>query len=269
MHQGFSDDSSGDVGEKTLLLCGCVARYQVWSDFSFAWEAALATEPSIKYFKMREARLRIKEFDGWRMAEAQAKIKLLANVVVEYSPRVISTHISRREFGEIVGPIIPYMMRHPYEVLFYTLIDKLAQWQYDCNVSGKTEWVFDEQGDVGTQTVVWYAYLKGLQPPHLAAKWGGTPIFRSDKEVLPLQAADLVAWHRRRRIEYPEEKVSSLATAVIEDLTYGDIPVPREYMTELAQAMAMVPGIKTVHGKPPRYAPGLQPEEIYGDEKKQ
>ena len=88
---------------------------------------------------------------------------------------------------------------------------------------GKTEWVFDDQGPVGAETVVWYSHMKSLEPPHLAEKWGGTPIFRNDKDILPLQAADLVAWHRRRRVEYPDEQVSSLATAVIEELTYGEI----------------------------------------------
>ena len=73
MNQGFSDDSMSGEGEKTLLLAGCVSEYRMWADFSFAWEAALASEPSINYFKMREARQRIKEFDGWSVPDRTTK----------------------------------------------------------------------------------------------------------------------------------------------------------------------------------------------------
>ena len=56
------------------------------------------------------------------------------------------------------------MLRHPYSVLFYTLISKLALWQYESKVPGKTEWVFDDQGPVGAETVVWYSHMKSLEP---------------------------------------------------------------------------------------------------------
>jgi hypothetical protein len=267
LHQGFSDDSSNNAGEKTLLLAGCVARHHVWADFCFAWAAALASPPSVEYFKMREARQRIKQFKGWRITDCNAKIRLLANVIAEHRPNVVATYISRREFDEIVRPIIPYMMRHPYNVLFYTLIAKLAEWQFNERVPGKTEWVFDDQGAVGVETVTLYGEMKSLQPPHLRDKWGGIPAFRSDIEVLPLQAADLVAWHRRRRVDCPDEKVSELATAVIEDLTYGDVPIPRVYLSEIARAMAKVPGVFSIHKKPRNYKPGMSAGEAYGEKK--
>jgi Protein of unknown function (DUF3800) len=269
MHKGFCDDSSGDKGEKLLLLAGCVARYDVWANFCFDWELALAEEPRIEYFKMREARLRVKQFAGWRVSDSVAKIRRLSEVIAEHSPRVVATYISRKDFTEVVSPVVPYMLRHPYNVLFYVLIGKTAQWQYDSRVAGKTQWVFDEQGPVGAESVVWYGGMKGDQAPHLMEKWGGTPVFRDDKDVLPLQAADLVAWHRRRRVEYPDERVANMPSAAIEELITGIVPVEREYMVRVAEGMALVPGIDTVRSKPRNYVPGLRPEDVYGDIKEQ
>ena len=85
MNQGFSDHSMSGEGEKTLLLAGCVSEYRMSADFCFAWEAALASEPSINYFKMREARQLIKEFDGWNAPDRDDKIKLLARVIHRFS----------------------------------------------------------------------------------------------------------------------------------------------------------------------------------------
>lgn len=263
MHQGFSDDSMSGAGEKTLLLAACIEKYSVWADFCFSWEAALVSHPSIKYFKMREARQGIKQFDGWKPADREKKIKLLSRVIADYRPKVIVAWVSRAEYDEIVGPIVPYMLRHPYSALFYTLIAKLAEWQYDCAIPGATDFVFDEQGTVGPETVAWYEFMKSLQPPHLSAKWGGTPVFRDDTQTSPLQAADLVAWHKRRRIDNPEEDIARMPTAEIEGLTYGPVHLRREYLVEVATDMGKVPGVDTVHDKPKGYVPGKPPEDIY------
>jgi len=234
MNQGFSDDSMSGEGYKTLLLAGCVQKYSVWADFSFAWEAALAAEPSIKYFKMREARALIKEFAGWTAQQRNDKITLLAKVLAQYKPSVTYAWISRVEFDEIVEPIIPYMLRHPYILLFYPLIIKQAEWQHVEGEKVPTDFVFDEQGSVGVEAVVWYCHFRSLQRPHISALMGSTPIFRDDKLVLPLQAADLAAWHKRRCIENPGELNSHSPTAVLEDLNYAEVHLDRQFLTVIA-----------------------------------
>ncbi len=34
---------------------------------------------------------------------------------------------------------------------------------------------------------------------------GNTPIFRDDKDIVALQAADMLAWHVHRQYRFPEE----------------------------------------------------------------
>lgn len=55
MFKAYFDDSCSDEGSKIMLLAGCVQSYKVWANLSFAWEAALAQEPSIKHFHMIES----------------------------------------------------------------------------------------------------------------------------------------------------------------------------------------------------------------------
>jgi hypothetical protein len=255
MMHGFSDDSMSGEGSKTLLLAGCVQKYTAWADFSFEWEAALAIPPSIDYFKMREARLMIKQFDGWNIPARDAKIKMLAEVASRYTPKIIVACISRAEFDDIVKPISPYLLRHPYFTVFYALLVKWAEWQYADGVSIPTDFVFDEQGIIGAETVIWYSYVKSLQAPHIAALMGSTPIFRDDKQVLPLQVADMVAWHMRRRIDFPDEDHRKWPTAVFESLDRAECQISREYLASMAEHMAQVPGIELVHDKPKGYKP--------------
>lgn len=259
MYQAFSDDSMSGEGNKTLLLAACVQRYKVWAEFCFDWEAALAISPSINYFKMREARMHIKQFEGWSTPEVNAKIRLLARVIAAHRPKIIVAWISRTVFEETVGPIIPYTLRHPYIMLFYSLILKLAEWQHQNRVTLPTDFVFDEQGPVGEEAVIWYRYMKHIQEPHIAALMGSTPIFRDDKRFLPLQAADLVAFHMRRRKDYPNEDESSYPTFAIKDLPYADTHLNKEVLALLATQMKEIPHVTEVHAKPKGYKPGMVP----------
>jgi len=244
MYQAFSDDSMGGEGEKTLLLAACVQKYPAWADFAFSWEAALVKQPSIKYFKMREARGLIGEFQGWRPTTRDRKIELLSRVIADYDVKTISAWVSRREFWEVVTPIIPYQIRHPYGFLFYAIIIKLAHWQHRAGMTLPVDFVFDEQGSIGAETVVWYQAIKSWQPPHIRALMGSTPIFRDDKMILPLQAADIVAWHTRRLKDNPQDKPETMPTGILSSLSRAEIPISREFLEIMARDMRDVPGVE-------------------------
>jgi hypothetical protein len=177
-----------------------------------------------------------------------------------FRPKIICAWISRTIFDETIGPILPYALRHPYTLIFYPLIIKLAEWQHGAGDKLPADFVFDEQGDIGIETVLWFSYMKYLQPPHIQELMGSTPIFRDDKLVVPLQAADLIAWHKRRRIDNPDEDMSKWPTARIDDLPYAECELSREYLTMEAGQMAQVPFLEHFHDKPKNYTPGVLAE---------
>jgi hypothetical protein len=153
MFKAYFDDSGSEEGGKTLLLAGCVQKYSVWANFSLGWEAGLAQSPSIKYFHMREARKLEGEFSGWKAKDRDAKIRHLAEIAASYDPWTITAWISRAEHDAILKPIAPFMIRQPYMDLFYAVILKLAQWHHVDGVTLPVDYVFDEQGVIGTEAV--------------------------------------------------------------------------------------------------------------------
>jgi Protein of unknown function (DUF3800) len=67
------------------------------------------------------------------------------------------------------------------------------------------EFIFDDQNEAGLRALQFWGPLKArLHGPHLTVM-SNTPQFKKDDEVVPLQAADMLAWHIRRQIEYPHE----------------------------------------------------------------
>lgn len=252
MFKAYFDDSSGDEASKTLLLAGCVQKYKVWANFSLGWEAGLAETPSIKYFHMREARQKKGEFNGWKTKDRDAKIRRLAEIAASYNPWTIAAWISRAEHDAILKPIAPFMIRQPYMELFYAVIIKLAQWHHDDGVTLPVDYVFDDQNLIGTEAVMWYEHIKAWQKPEIAALMGNSPKFENDKMVLPLQAADMLAWHLRRHKDHPEEDDSKWATAPVIGLLHAEIHLTKEFLIETAEKMKLVPGVELTRDRPTR-----------------
>ncbi len=66
------------------------------------------------------------------------------------------------------------------------------------------DFIFDEQGDVRYEAASWYLETKESFPPDARPFFGSTPEFKDDMLILPLQAADMIAWFQ------PENYVSQL-----------------------------------------------------------
>jgi hypothetical protein len=249
MFKAYFDDSSSDEDDKNFVLAGCIQSYKVWADFTFLWEAALAARPSIKYFHMREARKLEGQFERWKATERDRKIKHLATVLASFRPWTLSAYISKKEHEAILKPVSPHLIRHPYFSLFYTVVLKLAHWHHDMGITAPVNYVFDEQGVLGEDAVIWYQHIKSWQKPELAELMGGTPGFENDKVVLPLQAADMLAWHVRRWKDNPEDDRSQWATAPLDGLTYNEVRLTKDALITAAEKMKQIPHLDFVQHK--------------------
>jgi Protein of unknown function (DUF3800) len=250
MLKAYFDDSSGDEGSKTMLLAGCVQRYDVWANFSISWEAALASSPSIKYLHMSEARSLQGEFFRWKARDRDAKLRTLAGVICDYEPWILVAWMSRSEHDRVLKPASPYIIRHAYFLLFYATIVKLAHWHHHKGITMPVDFVFDNQGKIGDAAVIWYRHFKSLEKPEVASLLGSSPVFQDDKLVVPLQAADMLAWHWRRRKDHPDEDSSQWPTAPLSELERGEVNIPKEALEITAEKMKEVPGLSLVQDKP-------------------
>jgi hypothetical protein len=196
--QAYIDDSASQQGDRKLFLAGYVHDAAQWALFSNDWDAVLHEAPVIEYFKMSEAQNLSEQFRHWSAPQRDRKIERLIDVIVKHKPWSIQCSVSQRLFNEIVLPVAPYELRHPYGVCFHGIVIGVARIHREMGLTVPVDFIFDEQGSVGDDAVVWYRQIKKHQSPEIRALMGSTPIFKSDRDVLLLQAADLLAWHVRR-----------------------------------------------------------------------
>lgn len=202
--QAFIDDSASEEGIRNYLLAGYVLDAQSWISFSDDWDSVLRASPKIDYLHMVEANGLRGQFGGWTSKDRDKKVIDLGKVIEKHQPHSIEISVSQNEMAKYYNPSAPYAFQNPYFLCFYGVILGLGRIHKLLGIDAPVDFVFDEHGGLGHDVAMWYQQIKSDQP-QLKFLLGSSPIFRDDRKVLPLQAADMLAWHLRRELDRGEE----------------------------------------------------------------
>jgi hypothetical protein len=182
------------------VLAGWCATPVVWAAFADDWDAVLRMSPRIEYFKYDEAMGFKGPFHGMSQESRDLKLKLLMSVVDAHRLTGIVTLIPHIIFSQYFGKHPSPDVRNPYFPAVYALITRLLAYNASIGVTDKVEFVFDYQpGSNVMEKIIraWETFKKLAPPPMRGMLFEHPPTFQDDKDVLPLQAADLHAgWAR-------------------------------------------------------------------------
>jgi hypothetical protein len=247
--QAFADDSASDAGDKRMFLAAYITTADLWISFSQLWDRELKRPPSIDYFKMVEANGLRGQFAGWSRPDRDAKVLALAQIIHFFKPWFVYGSVSREEYGRILAPVATAGLKTPYFACFWCLIRTTARYhQMFGHDVPPVDFVFDEQGGLGDDAALMYRWLKESEPPEIQKLLGSTPIFRDDKLMLPLQAADMLAWHIRRQHEGAISTDDPIFKLLTEDGCGAHLD--EATLKGLARKMKFVPGRSRVQTKP-------------------
>lgn len=248
--QAYIDDSASKIGDRTLYLAALIHRADAWEQFSNDWDAALRAEPRIEYFKMVEAQNRRGEFKGWSEAERNAKVLALATIIERFQPLSLVCSVSVKHTREVLKPHAPYGLGSEYFPISFAMICGIARIIHGMGIDLPCDVIFDKQDNVSKHVLIFFDHIMQQQPQEWAQYVSTSPIFRDDREVLPLQAADLFAWHVRRDADgnYPREYESVLDMICVQGANYK-IEITNEIISDWAEGMKQIPGSELVVDK--------------------
>ena len=239
MFQAYIDDSVSEIGERKFYLCAYVSTATQWIKFSDDWDSALKSPPAVSAFHMVDAWAFRGEFLGWSVPSRDAKLELMASVIKKHQPVAVEISLSLNKFEEIFKDSAPFFLKSPYFMCFYGMIITIGQFHLQQNILLPVDFIFDKTTQ-STGTLAFYEYVKE-QFPELSKILGSTPIFRDDEAVVPLQAADMLAWCLRRKSEGRPENIpgsnSLIKYVVVREMT-------EESLRGMAEKMAKMPGVK-------------------------
>lgn len=194
-------DASGSMGDSPFfVMAGYLAPLASWQAFTREWRAALDEPTTIEYFKMREANGCDGQFRGWSADDRDQRLQLLCPIINRHVSAmvlfVVSTEAWRRHF---LGKLDNRYHDRPYYFAFHGIMSVLARYLHQKNIDEKIDFVFDDEGGEPTAMIqAGYDDYVVRAPEQFKKYLGSKPRFENDKVILPLQAADMLAWHARR-----------------------------------------------------------------------
>lgn len=206
--QTFIDDSGSEPQSPIFVLAGFIAPHVNWARFSDDWQTELDKSPKLDYFKMTEAAGLGGQFSrrrGWNEAIRDIRVMNFANIVLKHAAIRVEFTMRHDDFGRYISSI-PAVQRslyidHPYVMLAFHAIMIVAAHQDMFGIIKPCDFIFDEQTGFSDEMLrLWPKFKASLgrsTTSDLAKFIGSHPIFRSEVDFLPLQAADLCAWQLR------------------------------------------------------------------------
>ena len=195
--QGYVDDSGGKGQGKVFVFSALVSSAEEWAPFTKEWDSCLKESPSIRYFKMDEAAGCNGEFRGFSNLERDNKLKKLCCALNTQKITEISCTLVLEDFFNIWAHRLGRPATEPYFFPFMLINEALGYHMLGQGLREPCEVFFDEQVIFGPRARAWYPVIRAAQEPLLQSVMPIDPLFRSDKDIRPLQAADLTAWIQR------------------------------------------------------------------------
>lgn len=217
--QFFGDDSGSEPTSRYFVLAGFISTAGRWAAFSDAWKAELdggpEIDPPLEYFKSTEAaglRDQFSDRRGWTPEMRDRKMLAFAEIAREAAIARVACYL-RNDLFERHIKSLPIPERrlasdNPYILLQYNLVIATAVRGPQCGIEPPCDFIFDRQLGFEDETLRHWAGVReaAKQNPRAdLSPWvKQPPLFREDKDFLPLQAADLYAWHLRRTVRQNE-----------------------------------------------------------------
>lgn len=202
--EAFVDDSGTGHGN-VAVLAGFLSTAERWKLFSDRLEDLCEREPRTPDFKMQKAN----GFRAYWWATRQdldRRIEDVAKLIGEHATYHVDAVMVRPAYDAIVKGRVTPEIDNPYFLLFYTVILSTAEFMEKANLDASVDFIFDEQSDIGRQCARFYPGIKEKVPERIRRRLGAQPVFRHDKELLPLKAADVLAWQLRRHLDMEQPK---------------------------------------------------------------
>jgi hypothetical protein len=186
--QAYIDDSgSGDPD--VYVLAGYIASAESWASFSDEWKKLLDF-CRLDVFKMKDMKNRPKDCE------------LFYQLIEKYVIAGISCTVFKKDLVRVIestdfGGNPQEHLKKPVFLAFRSIIAMVSENQRKMGILEPVDFIFDNETKAIECMEAWEV-LRDSSYGDTRKFLGSPPIFRDDREFLPLQAADLNAWWIRK-----------------------------------------------------------------------
>ncbi len=198
----YIDESGRGQTAGAYVAAGFVAPEENWLPFAADWQTVLDGPPKLAYFKTKEAMGMggppFEQFRGWTREQADERVDQFLELIHQHKLLPCRVFIPHRHYKQIFKGKVNRRFDNPFFVPTYSIIQVTLRYLAYQGITDKVEFVFDKTTNREKKLIrrAWDLFTE-YAARETKPLWGNEPSFRDDKEVLPLQVADLHAWHAR------------------------------------------------------------------------
>jgi hypothetical protein len=226
----FVDDSGKPDQSPVQVLAGYLASDEQWEAFKIEWKA-LMDDAGIEAFHMTEA---------WRLARPYRKLGPMGrNNLIIQAVECIKRNVKMAFVVSVRNDYFhhyldikqdkSHFLGRPYNMVFYSLLTIAYRYVCRYHADKELEIILDEQSEPVKKILSVMGEFRRLTFNEFGDIPVGTPRFASDKDEIPLQAADLLAWLVNRDATNAVKQVDR--TKLLEAFLLGEaLSMPNELM---------------------------------------
>ena len=246
MLAAFFDDSGTHPDSPVVALGGLLGTEEQWNAFGKAWAALLDRplpgKPPLKQFHLAPLRAKRGEFEGYSLAERDRVSYLFRHVILDIGLVTLAAAVDRVAWNKLVVGSMVDEVGKPEELCFVKCVDSVIA---TCRIRkpGQPLAIVIDEG-VRPQLEMWGRLYKSQREKY--PKIAGIA-FATVSEVLPLQAADLIATETyqfaQEWLKNPENPKANphFQDFIMRDLT-GGVILTTEHIQEMVERWQSVQG---------------------------
>lgn len=198
--KAFIDDSGSGGDSPWFVLAGFASTVEKWAQFDVPWLGALYSEPRIEFLKTSEAERLHGQFRGFTAEQRDAKLDALICVIEQCVEWPISVRVRPSDYDNVFKGRIPEIWDDPYYFLYHALVGSTSLVDRRYGEDRPLEFVMDTHQRHAKLEDKLNTGIRHQSSLGAVSSFGGISnvTFRDEKDFLPLQPADLYAWHIRR-----------------------------------------------------------------------
>lgn len=190
----YMDESGTHDGSPVVSVSAYAGRPKEWQKFIKDWNVA---KRPIKIFHATDCEALRGEFDGWSADQRNELVARLLPVLNKYELRGNAIGINVNDFKAAVKNLtLEHLFGSPYAACFQVVVDNVL-WQ--CREAKLTEALafIHEDNDYKQEALDAFDFVKSIYPEFAARM---TMTFASKEKMVPLQAADILAYEANKRL---------------------------------------------------------------------
>jgi hypothetical protein len=210
----YVDDSGTHNEARVAAAACCVSSVSEWGTFNRKWREVECRE-AFRHFHMsafaacrrdewcrdcRDGKTSEEEhpWRSWSSNKRERVITKLVNIVYKYIQVGFGWAIIKEDYNDLVAPPLRDKTGEPYTYAFACCGGQIKKWRDYRKITQPMEYVFDLIPHKEKETQIATLFVRSLEyDPEAATKYGFTQTgysFKNKKLVLPLLAADMLAW---------------------------------------------------------------------------